>query len=79
MLCYTCIIFPSTSHRLSPSPFSFLISSLLQQAKKGVVFVSFALMLHLHLMWFQYDPATDTHVNINNRYHHGNNGFIERQ
>ena len=20
-------------------------------------------------MWFQYDPATDTHVKINNRYH----------
>ena len=50
----------STSH---PS------SSLLQEAKKGVIFVSFPPVLHLHLMRFQYDPATDTNVKINDRYH----------
>ena len=48
-------------------------SSLLQEAKKGVIFVSFPPVLHLHLMRFQYDPATDTNVKINDRYHPGIN------
>ena len=47
-------------------PLSSLLSSLLQQPKKRVIFFSFPPVLHLHLMRFQYDPATDTHVN---RYH----------
>ena len=45
-------------------------SSLLQEAKKGVIFVSFPPVLHLHLMRFQYDPITDTNVKINDRYYH---------
>ncbi|XP_065899368.1 ubiquitin carboxyl-terminal hydrolase 7-like isoform X2 [Dysidea avara] len=40
----------------------------LQEAKKGVIFVKFPPVLHLHLMRFQYDPVTDTNVKINDRY-----------
>ncbi|XP_065899371.1 ubiquitin carboxyl-terminal hydrolase 7-like isoform X1 [Dysidea avara] len=40
----------------------------LQEAKKGVIFVKFPPVLHLHLMRFQYDPVTDTNIKINDRY-----------
>lgn len=39
----------------------------LQTAEKGVKFLSFPPVLHLQLMRFQYDPAQDTNVKINDR------------
>lgn len=39
----------------------------LQEAKKGVIFLSCPPVLHLQLMRFQYDPMTDTNVKINDR------------
>ena len=39
----------------------------MQEAKKGVVFVDFPPVLHLHLMRFQYDPVTDTNIKLNDR------------
>lgn len=40
----------------------------LQEAEKGVIFVSFPPVLHLHLMRFQYDPITDNSVKFNDRF-----------
>lgn len=40
----------------------------LQEAKKGVIFLTFPPVLYLHLMRFQYDPLTDTNVKLNDRY-----------
>ncbi|XP_070580003.1 ubiquitin carboxyl-terminal hydrolase 7-like [Ptychodera flava] len=40
----------------------------LQEAEKGVVFSSFPPVLHLQLMRFQYDPATDANIKINDRF-----------
>ncbi|XP_002733899.3 ubiquitin carboxyl-terminal hydrolase 7-like, partial [Saccoglossus kowalevskii] len=40
----------------------------LQEAEKGVTFLSFPPVLHLQLMRFQYDPATDTNIKINDRF-----------
>lgn len=40
----------------------------LQDAEKGVVFISFPPVLHLHLMRFQYDPALDLSVKYNERF-----------
>ncbi len=39
----------------------------LQEAEKGITFESFPPVLHLHLLRFQYDPATDANVKINDR------------
>lgn len=39
-----------------------------QEAKKGVVFLRFPPVLHLHLMRFQYDPITDSNIKLNDRY-----------
>ncbi|XP_013388428.1 ubiquitin carboxyl-terminal hydrolase 7 [Lingula anatina] len=40
----------------------------LQEAEKGVIFLSFPPVLHLQLMRFQYDPITDTNIKINDRF-----------
>lgn len=40
----------------------------LQDAEKGVIFVQFPPVLHLHLMRFQYDPVTDNSVKFNDRF-----------
>lgn len=40
----------------------------LQDAEKGVIFVQFPPVLHLHLMRFQYDPITDNSVKFNDRF-----------
>lgn len=40
----------------------------LQEAEKGVIFVGFPPVLHLHLMRFQYDPITDNSVKFNDRF-----------
>lgn len=40
----------------------------LQEAEKGVIFVQFPPVLHLHLMRFQYDPITDNSVKFNDRF-----------
>jgi len=40
----------------------------LQDAKKGVRFLHFPPVLHLHLLRFQYDPQTDSNYKINDRY-----------
>lgn len=40
----------------------------LQEAEKGVKFVKFPPVLHLHLMRFQYDPITDNSVKFNDRF-----------
>lgn len=40
----------------------------LQEAEKGVIFVAFPPVLHLHLMRFQYDPITDSSVKFNDRF-----------
>lgn len=40
----------------------------LQDAEKGVIFISFPPVLHLQLMRFQYDPATDSNVKVNDRF-----------
>ncbi|XP_074647259.1 ubiquitin carboxyl-terminal hydrolase 7-like isoform X2 [Tubulanus polymorphus] len=40
----------------------------LQEAGKGVIFLSFPPVLHLQLMRFQYDPITDTNIKINDRF-----------
>ena len=40
----------------------------MQEAEKGVIFVSFPPVLHLHLMRFQYDPITDNSVKFNDRF-----------
>ncbi|XP_077980640.1 ubiquitin carboxyl-terminal hydrolase 7-like [Glandiceps talaboti] len=40
----------------------------LQEAEKGVTFSSFPPVLHLQLMRFQYDPATDANIKINDRF-----------
>ncbi|OQR77838.1 ubiquitin carboxyl-terminal hydrolase 7-like, partial [Tropilaelaps mercedesae] len=37
----------------------------LQAAEKGIIFKSFPPVLHLHLLRFQYDPATDSNIKIN--------------
>ena len=39
----------------------------LQEAEKGVIFLQFPPVLHLQLMRFQYDPATDANIKINDR------------
>lgn len=39
----------------------------LQAAEKGIIFKSFPPVLHLHLLRFQYDPATDSNIKINDR------------
>ena len=71
-------ISPSTSHCFSPSPSftlflplppSFLLPP--PAGKEGCGLCHFPPVLHLHLMWFQYDPVTDIHVKIDNRYHPG--------
>ncbi|CAK9290332.1 unnamed protein product [Gordionus sp. m RMFG-2023] len=40
----------------------------LQEAEKGVKFVSFPPVLHLQLMRYEYDPTLDTNVKINDRF-----------
>ncbi|ESO09431.1 hypothetical protein HELRODRAFT_97558 [Helobdella robusta] len=40
----------------------------LQEAEKGVIFISFPPVLHLQLMRFQYDPMTDNNVKVNDRF-----------
>ncbi|ELT89456.1 hypothetical protein CAPTEDRAFT_149911 [Capitella teleta] len=40
----------------------------LQEAEKGVNFLSFPPVLHLQLMRFQYDPMTDANIKINDRF-----------
>ncbi|XP_018496359.1 ubiquitin carboxyl-terminal hydrolase 7 [Galendromus occidentalis] len=40
----------------------------LQAAEKGIIFKSFPPVLHLHLLRFQYDPATDSNIKINDRF-----------
>ncbi|XP_076458949.1 ubiquitin carboxyl-terminal hydrolase 7-like isoform X2 [Babylonia areolata] len=40
----------------------------LQDSEKGVIFLSFPPVLHLHLMRFMYDPVTDTNIKINDRF-----------
>lgn len=54
----------------------------LQDAEKGVIFVQFPPVLHLHLMRFQYDPITDNSVKFNDRfefYEHINlDDFLQR-
>ena len=40
----------------------------MQAAEKGVIFVSFPPILHLQLMRFHFDPATETNVKINDRF-----------
>ncbi len=39
----------------------------LQEAEKGVIFLSLPPVLHLQLMRFQYDPMTDANIKINDR------------
>jgi len=39
-----------------------------QEAEKGVRFLSFPPVLHLQLMRFQYDPLTDNNIKINDRF-----------
>ncbi|XP_064631404.1 ubiquitin carboxyl-terminal hydrolase 7-like isoform X2 [Lineus longissimus] len=40
----------------------------LQDAEKGVIFLSLPPVLHLQLMRFQYDPITDANIKINDRF-----------
>lgn len=40
----------------------------LQEAEKGVIFVSFPPILHLHLLRFMYDPMADAYVKINEKF-----------
>lgn len=40
----------------------------MQEAEKGVIFKSFPPVLHLQLLRFHYDPATDMNIKINDRY-----------
>lgn len=40
----------------------------MQEAEKGVTFKSFPPVLHLQLLRFQYDHASDMHIKINDRY-----------
>ncbi|CAG5121773.1 unnamed protein product, partial [Candidula unifasciata] len=40
----------------------------LQESEKGVIFLSFPPVLHLHLMRFMYDPVTDANIKINDRF-----------
>lgn len=40
----------------------------LQEAEKGVKFLTFPPILHLQLMRFMYDPQTDQNIKINDRY-----------
>ncbi|XP_021358377.1 ubiquitin carboxyl-terminal hydrolase 7-like isoform X1 [Mizuhopecten yessoensis] len=40
----------------------------LQESEKGVIFVSFPPVLHLHLLRFMYDPMSDAYVKINDRF-----------
>lgn len=40
----------------------------LQESEKGVTFLSFPPVLHLHLMRFMYDPVTDANIKINDRF-----------
>lgn len=40
----------------------------MQDAEKGIIFKNFPPVLHLQLLRFQYDPATDMFVKINDRY-----------
>ena len=39
----------------------------LQEAEKGVIFLTQPPVLHLQLMRFQYDPVTDANIKINDR------------
>ena len=39
----------------------------LQEAEKGVIFLTQPPVLHLQLMRFQYDPMTDANIKINDR------------
>ncbi|XP_071107818.1 ubiquitin carboxyl-terminal hydrolase 7-like [Haliotis cracherodii] len=40
----------------------------LQESEKGVVFLQYPPVLHLHLMRFMYDPITDANIKINDRF-----------
>uniref|UniRef100_H2YBF2 Ubiquitin carboxyl-terminal hydrolase 7 n=1 Tax=Ciona savignyi TaxID=51511 RepID=H2YBF2_CIOSA len=40
----------------------------MQEAEKGIIFKHFSPVLHLQLLRFQYDPATDMYVKTNDRY-----------
>ncbi|KAJ8318152.1 hypothetical protein KUTeg_003243 [Tegillarca granosa] len=40
----------------------------LQEAEKGVHFLSFPPVLHLHLLRFMYDPMADANVKVNDRF-----------
>lgn len=41
--------------------------AVLQEAEKGVKFLTFPPILHLQLMRFMYDPQTDQNIKINDR------------
>lgn len=49
----------------------------LQDAEKGVIFLSFPPVLHLHLMRFQYDPVTDCSVKFNDRFEFDDELFLD--
>lgn len=42
-------------------------ATVLQEAEKGVKFLTFPPILHLQLMRFMYDPQTDQNIKINDR------------
>jgi len=46
----------------------FVYAVCVQEAEKGVKFLSFPPVLHLQLMRFQYDPNTDNNIKINDRF-----------
>lgn len=43
------------------------VMAVLQEAEKGVKFLTFPPILHLQLMRFMYDPQTDQNIKINDR------------
>lgn len=51
-----------------PDQNSDLFTFTLQEAEKGVKFLTFPPILHLQLMRFMYDPQTDQNIKINDRY-----------
>ena len=48
----------------------------LQEAEKGVIFLTQPPVLHLQLMRFQYDPMTDANIKINDRLVSAQLGFV---
>lgn len=61
----------ATHHYTTHVPTSFqliiILTSLSQEAEKGVKFLTFPPILHLQLMRFMYDPQTDQNIKINDR------------